>query len=112
MEQVIWVEILSRQLGVIARHRCAGPEIRIGRGYENDIVLDDPYVAAAHLRITRSADGVLMAEDLGSANGLFVGTSKERVRRAIIEGDHTLRVGHTLLRIREADFAVAPEHMA
>jgi hypothetical protein len=109
MGEVIWVEIVSRHLGVIARHRCAGPEIRIGRGYDNDIVLDDPYVAAAHLRITRNADGALVAEDLGSANGLYIGTAKQRVARAAIDGEHVLRIGNTLLRIREPGYAVAPE---
>jgi hypothetical protein len=110
MDEVIWVEILSRQLSVIARHRCAGPEIRIGRGYENDIVLDDPSVAAAHLRIARNGDGVLMAEDLGSANGLYIGSTKQRVRRVAIDGEQPLRIGNTLLRFREPGYAVAPEH--
>jgi len=109
MEQVIWVEILSRQLGVIARHRCTGPEIRIGRGYDNDIVLDDTSIAAAHLRIARNADGVLMAEDLGSANGLYAGHAKERVRRVAIDADQPLRIGNTLLRIREPGYQVAAE---
>jgi type III secretion system (T3SS) inner membrane Yop/YscD-like protein len=108
MEQVIWVEILSRQLGVIARHRCTAPEIRIGRGYDNDIVLDDPSVAAAHLRIARNADGVLMAEDLGSANGLYAGHAKERVQRVAIDAEQPLRIGNTLLRVREASYQVAP----
>ncbi len=112
MDQVIWVEILSRQLGVIARHRCAGPDIRIGRGYENDIVLDDPSVAASHLRIARQADGELVAEDLGSANGLYAGNAKQRVRRALIDGSQVLRIGNTLLRIREPGYAVAPESAA
>ena len=55
MGEIIWVEILSRQRNVEARHRCMGPLIHIGRAYDNDVVLDDPYVAAdAHER-TRAA---------------------------------------------------------
>lgn len=109
MDEVIWIEILSRQLAVIARHRCIGNDIRIGRGYANDIVLDDPLVAADHLRITRDASGALHAEDLGSANGLFIGNGKERLRRVAIDGEHPLRIGHTFLRIREPGYHVAPE---
>ena len=112
MGEVIWVEILSRQLGVIARHRCAGPDIRIGRGYDNDIVLDDPHVAAAHLRIARDADGALVAEDLGSASGLFLGTGKERAQRVAIDGDQPLRIGNTLLRVREPGYPVALEQVS
>lgn len=112
MDQVIWVEILSRQLTVTARHRCAGPEIRIGRGYANDVVLDDPLVAAMHLRIARDADGTLAAEDLGSTNGLYLGNGKERVRRITVDGNQPLRIGNTLLRIREPSHEVTPEHAA
>ena len=112
MGEMIWIEILSRQLGVIARHRCAGPDIRIGRGYDNDIVLDDPHVAAAHLRIARNSDGVLVAEDLGSANGLYLGVGKERVQRIEINGDQPLRIGNTLLRVREPGYQVVPEQVS
>ena len=49
MGEVIWVEVLSRHHDVVARHRCVGPEVHIGRGYDNDVVIDDPYVAARHV---------------------------------------------------------------
>ena len=45
--------------------------ITIGRAYDNDVVVDDPHVAAHHLRITRDENGTLLAEDLGSLNGLL-----------------------------------------
>jgi len=109
MDEVIWVEILTRQMAVTARHRCTGAEIRIGRSYTNDIVLDDPLVAAEHLRIARDANGALIAEDLGSANGTFVGRSRKRTQRVVIDGEEPLRVGNTLLRIREPSYAIAPE---
>jgi len=107
---VIWVEILSRQMAVTARHRCTASEIRLGRGYTNDIVVDDPLVAADHLRIARDGSGALFAEDLGSANGLFIGNGKERLKRVAIDGEHPLRIGNTFVRIREPGYQVAPEH--
>ena len=54
---MMWVEILSRQRDVISRFRIDGPEARIGRGYDNDVVVEDPYVAAQHLRIFRDEAG-------------------------------------------------------
>ncbi len=109
---MIWVEILSRHRDVVARHRCDGAEIRIGRGYDNDVIVDDPYVAPHHLRVFRDEDGRLVAEDLGSANGLYAGDGERREKRIAIDGDRLLRIGRTQLRIRESSHAVAPERKA
>ncbi|HYG55161.1 MAG TPA: FHA domain-containing protein [Burkholderiales bacterium] len=114
--QTVWLEVLSRHDEVIARHRVElRPEkegVLVGRGYDNDIVLDDPYVAARHLRIARDASGALVAEDLGSANGLFVNQDRRRVASVSLAGGPTLRVGRTRLRIRQAGDAVPPERIA
>ena len=108
---MIWVEILDRHRDVVARHRCDGVEVRIGRGYDNDVVIDDPYVAPQHLRVFRGDDGTLVAEDLGSASGLRIDGGRAQPR-VVVDGDHPLRIGRTLVRIREADHAVAPERVA
>jgi hypothetical protein len=112
MDPVIWVEILGRGRDVTARLRFVGPEVRIGRGYDNDVVLDDPYVAARHLRVFRDQDGRLVAEDLGSVNGLYVDHDSRRQERVFVDGERPLRIGHTYVRIRGADHAVARERAA
>ena len=106
---MIWIEVVSRSRDVIARHRCLGPEIRIGRSYDNDVVLDDPYVAPQHLRIRRSDAGRWIAEDLGSANGLYLEHGRDRFGWLELDGNRPIRIGHTYLRLREAGNAVAPE---
>src|SRR3954454_10389682 len=98
---MIWVEILSRHRDVTARFRSNGPELRIGRGYDNDVIVDDPYVAARHLRVFRDEAGQLVAEDSGSVNGTFVDGGRSRLARIIVDGSKTLRIGQTWLRIRE-----------
>lgn len=108
MGQVAWVEILSRHHDVAARYRLDLPEISIGRAYGNDVVLDDPYVAAHHLRLRREGEGWI-AEDLGSTNGLYVDHASERVTSVVMHGDTILRIGHTYLRIRETHHPVAAE---
>ena len=101
LTQMIWVEILSRHRDVAARFRIADQEVRIGRGYDNDVIVDDPYVAARHLRVFRDEAGQLVAEDLGSANGTFLYPDKRRQPRIVIDGDRPIRIGHTDLRIRD-----------
>jgi hypothetical protein len=109
---MIWVEVLSRHQDVLARHRCDIDDIRIGRGYDNDVIVDDPFVAARHLRVFRDEDGRLVAEDLDSANGLYRGDETQRRSRVFIDGDVPLRIGRSHLRIRETGYAVAAERTA
>src|SRR6478735_7276718 len=109
---MIWVEILSRQREVAARFRIATPEIRIGRGYDNDVVIDDPYVAARHLRVFRHDDGHLVAEDVGSANGTFIDGSRTRLSSFTVDGKQPIRIGQTYLHIRDANHEVEREQLA
>ena len=106
---MISVEVLSRHRDVVARHRCQASATTVGRAYDNDVVIDDPTVAAHHLRIFRDEGGALIAEDLGSANGLFQGDSDKRSARLVLDGDRPIRIGRTYLRVREASYAVPPE---
>jgi len=108
---MIWVEILGRHGDVVARHRCEGAETTIGRGYDNDVIVDDPTVAPRHLRIVRDPEGRLVAFDEGTSNGLYDG-DRGPLARVAVDGDRPLRIGRTQLRIREASHAVAPERKA
>jgi pSer/pThr/pTyr-binding forkhead associated (FHA) protein len=105
---MMWIETLTRSHDVISRVRIEGASARVGRAYDNDVVLDDPYVAAHHLRISRADDGSLAADDLGSRNGLF-DASGRRAARIALDGDRIVRIGRTLLRVRDEHHAVAPE---
>ncbi|MBR0688465.1 FHA domain-containing protein [Bradyrhizobium manausense] len=109
---MMWIEILSRQREVAARVRIAASEVRIGRGYDNDVVIDDPYVAAQHLRVVRRDDGSLFAEDVGSANGTFIDGSKTRLSDFVVDGKQPIRIGQTYLRIRDVDHEVERELIA
>jgi hypothetical protein len=101
------VELLARNGDVVLRERVRALPIRIGRGYDNDVILDDDYAAPAHAVAEPGADGRLVLRDLGTRNGIAL--RGRRVREAILEGDTVVRIGHTWLRVRPAGFAVAPE---
>ncbi|MGJ5178957.1 FHA domain-containing protein [Bradyrhizobium oligotrophicum] len=106
---MIWIEILSRHRDVAGRFRVDAAEITIGRGYDNHVILDDPFVAARHVRIFRDGEGRLVAEDLGSANGLYLDRSKSRKPQLVLDGLEPIRIGQTLLRVRDPGHAVEPE---
>jgi FHA domain len=112
MDEVIWVEVLSRHRHVVSRQRCTGGVVTVGRAYTNDVVLDDPYVAPEHVRILRDASGALAIEDLGTRNGLFADHERRGVRRLLLSPDAVFRIGHTLLRVRGAYHPVAAERVA
>src|SRR6202048_5276233 len=108
---MIWIEILSRHRDITARFRIAVPEACIGRGYDNDVIVDDPYVAARHLRIFRDETGQLVAEDMGSVNGTFLDGGNSRLARIMIDGGHPIRIGRTYLRICEFSHVVGGERI-
>ncbi|NCT68549.1 MAG: FHA domain-containing protein [Rhodanobacteraceae bacterium] len=103
-----WIEVLTPSREVALRQRVAGPTLTVGRAWDNDLVLDDPHVAAHHLRLTRDADGAWRAEDLGSVNGLFV--DDVRVSAPVeLAAASVLRIGQTQLRLRTSAEPVPAE---
>ena len=109
MAPVMWVEVLARNGEVIARHRIDTPEASVGRAFDNDVVVDDPHVAPHHLRLARGEDGQLVAEDLGTLNGLYAEHGAARAGRIVLGAAPGLRIGRTTLRVHDAARAVAPE---
>jgi len=109
MAAVMWIEVLARDGEVQLRSRIETPEARIGRAFDNDIVVNDPHVAPHHLRIFRGEDGELVAEDLGSVNGLYSEHGARRVPRLSLKGEPGVRIGRTILRIHDAAHAVPAE---
>lgn len=81
---------------------------RVGRGYHNQVIVDDPYVSPQHLEITYSETEGHMVEDLGSMNGLSLNGKKlERARTRIYSGDK-LQIGKTVVRVYEPQHSVPP----
>ena len=111
MGALMWVEILSHHGDVAARVPVERSEARIGRAFDNDVVVDDPHVAPHHLSIYRGEDGELVAEDLGTLNGLHPEHGAQRVPRLALAKEPGFRIGRTTLRVRDAAHPVAPERL-
>lgn len=119
-EPAIVVELLDRAGAVVARHRSESLPVRLGRAYDNDVIVDDPFVAPCHVRIERRDDGVLVARDAGTQNGIHAarrrrrwkwGHSDEQSREIALSPDTVVRAGHSSFRVRTSDQAVAPERL-
>jgi hypothetical protein len=107
MKGPFFIETLAMNGDVLHRHQVNALPIRLGRGYDNDFIVDDDYAAPNHAVIEPDAGGGLVLRDLGTRNGVVHrGRRHERVN---LTGDTVVRMGHTSLRVRAADFPVAPE---
>lgn len=88
-------------------HRLGDLPFTVGRGFANDLILDDPYVDARHARIAVDETGMPLIEDLGSVNGLIANHMRLSGRVPLRPGAE-IRVGRTMLRFRDSDDPVSP----
>jgi len=102
-----FIETLARNGDVLHRHRVNTLPIRLGRGYDNDFIVDDDYAAPRHAVIEADPDGKLVLRDLGTRNGVI--HKGRRSSNIVLTGDTVVRMGHTSLRVRAADFPMPPE---
>lgn len=119
MSGTLFLEVLDRGGHVVSRHRLSGLPVRIGRGYDNDVIIDDPFLAATHLTIERGDDGALIGRDAGTRNGIHVlprhghhwlrAAPSTAVTDVVLTPDLVLRAGHSWLRVRESDTPVPAE---
>lgn len=74
--------------------------VTVGRGGQNDLVLDgDEFASARHARIEARSDGAWV-QDLDSTNGTFLNGARVVGAERMSPGD-VLRVGETDLRVEE-----------
>jgi hypothetical protein len=59
----------GESLAISLEAKGGGPEVRLGRASENDLVVDDGTLSRSHLAFTRDAPGVWKVRDVGSSNG-------------------------------------------
>jgi len=108
MGGMIYVEILDRRGQVESRTRIERFPASVGRGYGNDVIVDDRFVSPRHLEIVEEGDDELVIKDAGSANGTRRVGEDEALESAPLRPGLLLRIGETSLRFATADMAVAP----
>ena len=80
------------------RIRLARAKATIGRG-QTDVVLHDADVSRLHAMLEIQVDGSVLLRDLGSTNGIYVGS--KRVAEWKWKTGESVRVGQSLLRLAE-----------
>ena len=79
--------------------------ISIGRGFDNDVILNDTYISPNHLQI--DYDGQILAvTDFSSHNGFTVNGTVPAGRRSPLKSGDALGIGQTELRIYKPDHPV------
>ena len=90
---VIIYTVNSRELG--KRFSLAGGPVKLGRGSENTIVLDNDSVSRRHARV-ESRDGNHVLVDMNSTNGTYV--NDELVHHHTLRRGDQIKIGDTILK--------------
>ncbi|HEX7640532.1 MAG TPA: FHA domain-containing protein [Burkholderiaceae bacterium] len=109
METLALIESLDRDGLPRQLLRVTAWPVSVGRAVDNDLVLDDPHVAARHLVLEERADGVHLVPG-PSVNGVHLRRSTIVLgESAPLPGNGCFVVGATTLRVRLATDVLAPE---
>lgn len=108
-DRVALIEWLDRDGHVQRSVDVAAWPLSLGRALDNTVVLDDPHVAAHHLRLGPDEHGQLQLQALPSLNGLKLNgraisgapdITAPTPLAPTANGSHTLQLGTTQLRLR------------
>ena len=108
MDEVAFLEVLDGAHRVVARHRIDRLPAVIGRGYESDVILDDPGVDPAHARLWRDGSGALRLDDLDTVNGIVDADGTPLQGSIVLDRSRMVRLGRTTVRVRRPGDPVAP----
>ncbi|WP_293751886.1 FHA domain-containing protein [uncultured Paraglaciecola sp.] len=94
----IVLELLSRKNIPLKHYKFEQDYVCVGRDFNNDLRLDDPYVCPSHMLVAIDPEsGKLMVNDCQSTNGIKV--NNKFVRQATLNSHDIIKIGRTRLRI-------------
>ncbi len=101
------VEVTSRTGRVIEHRQFEKTTASVGRAYDNDVILNDPYVDAHHVQIENSLNG-LSAVVLSQDGHTLIDKTAPTGTRIPLRSGAALVLGKTHLRVLASTHAVAP----
>jgi hypothetical protein len=94
----IVLELLSRKNIPLKHYKFEQDYVCVGRDFNNDLRLDDPYVCPSHMLVAIDPEsGKLIVNDCQSTNGIKV--NNKFVRQATLNSHDVIKIGRTRLRI-------------
>ncbi len=103
-----FLEILDRS-GVVSERISLGENsIVIGRAYNCQVIVDDPYVCPQHIKVSLAENGELHVEDLASVNGLSVYRHGAKKAHLKLKPGSDFFIGSTKLRYRCRNEKISP----
>lgn len=83
------------------------PVVRVGRGYDNDLILSDPHVSARHLIIRCEEEGWLV-ENTSHENRMYVRKYAKVMDEVLLQSGDEITIGRTRLRLFHPGHTVVP----
>jgi hypothetical protein len=106
-----YLEILDKAGRVTHRSPVHLQTIRIGRAFDNDVVVDDPYVCPYHAQLIIEEGQPKMA-DLQSINGIADDSGRPLPNTVSLTGGQLVHLGRTPFRFRAVDHPMEPTLVA
>ncbi len=102
----ILIELLNSQGRVTERHKFNQPQISLGRGYNNDIILLDPHSCAEHAVLTLNDQQQWQLTDMDSVNGMLNQRGQRVKQQPITQSGQQFTLGKQRLRVVFSDHPV------
>jgi hypothetical protein len=106
------IEILNRSGHALTVNKFAKSRVNIGRGFDQTLIIDDPFIDASHIQIRLDENsGEIECIDLASLNGVVIepqfGKKYRLLGAAKISSGDIVAIGRTRMRILHSQHAVA-----
>jgi len=101
------VEVLNKQLKVTERHKFLQHQVKLGRAFDNDVILFNKHVCPYHAQLQQDEEGHWWLEDLSSVNGSFVSARKAVVAKEPLRSGEVCWLGEQALRLYDDAHPVA-----
>ena len=96
------IEVTDAKIQAQHRYILEHDNISIGRAYNNDVVIDDPYCDPLHAQLSL-VEGQLWMQDLASLNGIIDQQGKRINEGQAIQSGDNIQIGKTQLRILDSE---------
>lgn len=103
-----FLEVVGRNEIVSERVSLDVGSVIIGRAYDCQIIIDDPYVCPQHIKVSLAENGELLIEDLDSVNGLSASRHGPKQTQILLRPGDDCYIGWTKLRYRCRSEKIAP----